>query len=302
MRKKIMFVLLTIVSLGLISLGFYLVDHISEKTNEKEKIEEKEQEKEENQQKDPYQQYRKYPNFQLENYNRYIAYQDKNPTLTMKQAITHVNIGLDQPFYTSIKKADTSNPILVLVNKYLKLDNTYEPDDLEEISQECFINGNLYVRQMKKEAKEQFEKLCHDAKENNTPVYGQSGYRPYTQQEKLYKNAVSQMGQEKADNDTARPGHSEHQTGLTIDVSSTKNGNMLSFGNTSSYQWMQNHAHEYGFILRYPEGYETIHGFMYESWHYRYIGIEKATDMHENYPDLTYDEYYDQVIAPKKMQ
>ena len=65
-----------------------------------------------------------------------------------------------------------------------------------------------------------------------------------------------------------------------------------SFEYTSSYHWMKNNAYKYGFILRYPKGKESIHGFIFESWHYRYVGVDVATDMHENYPNLTYDEYY----------
>src|SRR5699024_10914186 len=134
-----------------------------------------------------------------------------------------------------------------------------------------------------------FEKLSEASIKNNTPVYGQSAYRSYQSQESLYNNAVNTSGKELADNDTARPGHSEHQTGLTIDVSSTKNGNMLTFVNTPSYDWMIENAHKYGLILRYPEGKENIHGFINEPWHYRYVGIEIATDMHDNHSNLTFD-------------
>ena len=152
---------------------------------------------------------------------------------------------------------------------------------------------------MRKEAKEAFEMLSEASIANGTPVYGQSAYRPYSMQEKLYKNAVSSMGQKQADIDTARPGHSEHQTGLTIDVSSTKGGNMLYFDKTKSFTWMNENAHKYGFILRYTKENENITGFMYESWHYRYVGVKVATDMHDNYPELSYDEYYYKFIDNK---
>ena len=178
------------------------------------------------------------------------------------------------------------------MNKYYKLPAEYEPGDLQTISSDYFIFGNTYVRMLRKEAKEQFEKMSAAAIANGTPVYGQSAYRPYSMQSQLYDNAVASSGQETADSDTARPGHSEHQTGLAIDVSSTKSGNMLYFENTDSFTWMQNNAYKYGFILRYPNGKTSITGFMYESWHYRYVGVKVATDMHNNYPELTYEEYY----------
>ena len=126
---------------------------------------------------------------------------------------------------------------------------------------------------------------------NGTPVYGQSAYRPYSMQEKLYKNAVSSMGQKQADIDTARPGHSEHQTGLTVDVSSTKNGNMLYFDSSSSFTWMKENAYKYGFILRYPKGKEDITGFSYDAWRLRYVGSNTARIIHNE--NITFDEYYE---------
>ena len=189
--------------------------------------------------------------------------------------------------------------ILVLMNKYNKLRDDYEPDDLEEIDSKYFIYGNTLVRKLRKEAKEAFESLSKASIENGTPVYGQSAYRPYEMQSGLYESAVYEYGKERADIDTARPGFSEHQTGLAIDVSSTKGGNMLYFDDTASFTWMKDNAYKYGFILRYRDDKTDITGFMYESWHYRYVGLEVAKDMHDNYPDLTYDEYYVRFLNEK---
>lgn len=238
-------------------------------------------------------------NFKIENKERYVAFYENNKDLSYEKVVTYVNIGLDKEFYSYIKNTDPSKGILILVNKYQKLTSDYTPNDLEEINSKYFINGNSRVRMLRKEAKENFEKLSEASIKNNTPVYGQSAYRSYQSQETLYNNAVKVNGKEKADIDTARPGHSEHQTGLTIDVSSTKNGNMLEFGNTASYYWMIENAHKYGFILRYPQGKEKIHGFINEPWHYRYVGIETATDMHDNHSNLTFDEYYYKYIDNK---
>ena len=238
-------------------------------------------------------------NFKIENKERYVAFYENNKDLSYEKVVTYVNIGLDKEFYSYIKNTDSSKGILILVNKYQKLTSDYTPNDLEEINSKYFINGNSKVRMLRKEAKENFEKLSEASIKNNTPVYGQSAYRSYQSQETLYNNAIKVNGKEKADIDTARPGHSEHQTGLTIDVSSTKNGNMLEFGNTASYYWMIENAHKYGFILRYPQGKEKIHGFINEPWHYRYVGIETATDMHNNHSNLTFDEYYYKYIDNK---
>lgn len=248
---------------------------------------------------DIYTLFEKTTNFKQENKERYVKYYENNKGLTYEEAVTKVNIGLDYDFYDYISRADTNKDILVLTNKYLKLDENYEPNDLKKINEKYFISGNKEVRYMRKEAKEAFERLSADSIKNNTPVYGQSAYRSYEKQNILYNHAVESYGKEIADKDTARPGHSEHQTGLTIDVSSTKKGNMLDFETTDSFKWMIDNAHKYGFILRYPKGKENIHGYIYEAWHYRYVGVKVATDMHNNYSDLTFDEYYYKFIDKK---
>lgn len=241
---------------------------------------------------DQYSPFRKTNNFKNENKERYVNYYESNKDLNYEEVVTFVNIGLDKGFYSYISEADLEKDNLILVNKFHNLSSDYEPNDLETIDSKYFIGGNLDVRMMKKEAKEAFEKLSKASIENGTPVYGQSAYRPYSMQESLYNNAVASYGKDQADMDTARPGHSEHQTGLAIDVSSNKSGNMLEFGDTDSYNWMMDNAYKYGFILRYTKDDEKIHGYINEPWHYRYVGLEVAKDMHNNHSNLTYDEYY----------
>lgn len=231
--------------------------------------------------------------------DRYKSYYKEHESFSIEQVVTFVNIGLDKDFYSEYKDANMNKGILVLMNKYNKLRDDYEPDDLEEIDSKYFIYGNTLVRKLRKEAKEAFENLSKASIENGTPVYGQSAYRPYEMQSGLYESAVYEYGKERADIDTARPGFSEHQTGLAIDVSSTKGGNMLYFDDTASFTWMKDNAYKYGFILRYRDDKTDITGFMYESWHYRYVGLEVAKDMHDNYPDLTYDEYYTRFLSEK---
>lgn len=242
--------------------------------------------------KDPYLLYRKCLNFKLENGPRYIAYKKSHESYDYEKVVNHVNIGLDKEFYSYIKDADTSKGVLLLMNKYLKLSENYEPDDLEEISSKYFIYGNSAVRRMRKEAKEAFEMLSEASIANGTPVYGQSAYRPYSMQEKLYKNAVSSMGQKQADIDTARPGHSEHQTGLTIDVSASSVGCLLTerFGSTKEGRWLAKNAHKYGYIIRYPKGKTKLTGYSYEPWHIRYVGVSYASYLKKN--KLTLEELY----------
>nr|WP_250130198.1 M15 family metallopeptidase [Jeotgalicoccus sp. WY2] len=108
----------------------------------------------------------------------------------------------------------------------------------------------------------------------------------------MYNNYVAQDGKEAADRYSAEPGHSEHQTGLAIDVGSYDSAVLLqtSFEYTPEFQWLKDVAHEYGFIIRYMKGKEDITGYMYEPWHLRYVG-DKAPAIYES--GLTLEEYFE---------
>ncbi len=119
-----------------------------------------------------------------------------------------------------------------------------------------------------------------------------SGFRSYEYQTNLYNRYVNRDGKENADRYSARPGHSEHQTGLAFDIGEKSRQDLwltAEFGETPAGQWLMDNAHHYGFILRYPQGKEQITGFMYESWHYRYIGVEHATAIYN--AKMTLEEY-----------
>lgn len=113
-----------------------------------------------------------------------------------------------------------------------------------------------------------------------------SGYRTYDYQRELYEAYAATDGYDAADTYSARPGHSEHETGLTFDV----NDPTSAFDDTPEAQWLKEHCAEYGFIIRYPKGKEDITGFMYESWHVRYVGEEIAKVIMEN--DICLEEYF----------
>lgn len=118
-------------------------------------------------------------------------------------------------------------------------------------------------------------------------MYTTSSYRDYDFQNELYTNYVAQHGQAEADRMSARPGTSEHQTGLVIDVV-TPGGYMFDFAQTEQSTWVNNNAHKFGFIVRYPEGKEHITGYMPEAWHLRYVGKDMATKVKNS--GLTFDE------------
>ena len=218
--------------------------------------------------------------FKEENLTRYINYLNKTNETT-ETIVTNVNIGLDNEYYTNIKDIEDPEDILVLVNKYHALSEKYVPNDLEN------INSKYGSGKLKKEAKEAFEKMCEAAKLDNIKIYSGSAYRSYSYQKNLYNRYVLLDGRDIADTYSARAGHSEHQTGLALDI---LNGKWQYISkNDKEYTWLINNSYKYGFILRYPEGKEEITGYMYEEWHFRYLGIETATELHNL--NITYDEY-----------
>ena len=142
---------------------------------------------------------------------------------------------------------------------------------------------------MEKEAAEAFDSLARDAMLEGYTIRAVSTYRSYNYQQSLYSNYVKNDGVKKADTYSARAGHSEHQTGLAVDVDNGKKS-YTSFGSTNEFKWMNDNAYKYGFILRYTKDNEFITGYKDEPWHYRYVGVEIATYIQNN--PMTYEEYY----------
>lgn len=130
-----------------------------------------------------------------------------------------------------------------------------------------------------------FDEMAQAAANEGLNIYISSGFRSYDYQAGLYQRYVDRDGQAAADTYSARPGHSEHQTGLAFDLNTISD----SFANTPEGQWVAAHCHEYGFILRYPAEKEEITGYKYEPWHLRYLGIEQATAVAES--GLCLEEY-----------
>lgn len=217
--------------------------------------------------------------------NRYLKYKEKNPKLKNEDIILHVNIGIDNDYYTNTKPATNLNKNTILVNKYNYLEEDYEPTNLESIS----INYSRSGMKLVKEAKEQFEAMAKDAANNKLKLVVTSSYRNYSYQEKLYNDYAKKDGKDAADTYSGRPGFSEHQTGLAVDL---YNGKSLytEFENTEEFKWMQDNAYKYGFILRFPKDKVNLTGYQYESWHYRYVGQKIAAYIHDN--NLCYEEYY----------
>lgn len=209
---------------------------------------------------------------------RYIKYYTKEKT-SVENAVTYVNIGLDNKYYTNIIKLEKEDDVTAIVNKYHSLSKSYVPKKLQNVK---YGSG-----QLRKDAKEAFDKMCDAARKDKIYISGGSGYRSYSYQQTLYNNYVARDGFNAAETYSARAGYSEHQTGLAMDVVNER-GEFIS-ASDKEYNWLINNSYKYGFILRYPKGKDKITGYMYEEWHYRYLGIDIATKVYES--KLTYDEF-----------
>lgn len=183
------------------------------------------------------------------------------------------------------------NSISILVNKSISLPDDYIPDNLVRINSK-YADRDLYLV---KEANTNLEKMLDEAKSNNLDIRVISAYRSYDYQKNLYNKYYKKDG-DLANTYSAKAGHSEHQTGLCIDIDNRKT-NYENFASTEEYKWMIDNSYKYGFILRYPENKESITGYQYESWHYRYVGKEIATYIHKH--NITFDEYYYEFIQNK---
>jgi len=178
-----------------------------------------------------------------------------------------------------------------LVNKENRLSKNYRPKNLTRI--EPKVSGSVDPNRkiwVEKETVESWNTLVKDAKELGFEFYISSCYRSYVYQEKLLKYYIEKEGIDEALLHVAIPGTSEHQTGLAIDYFFIRDGqnHFEMLEEDPEYKWLQNNAHKYGFIIRYPKGKEDITGFRYEPWHLRYVG-DIASYIYEN--NLTLEEY-----------
>lgn len=221
--------------------------------------------------------------FKEDNLERYLKYLEKEE-LDEETAVRYVNIGLDNDYYTNVNEIENQDDLLVLVNKYHKLANNYVPNDLETINSKYQWNGRS--NQLRKDARIAFEEMCEAATKDNIYIYAGSGYRSYSTQLTLYNNYVKRDGFKSAETYSARAGYSEHQTGLAMDV--TNKYDYIS-EDDKEYAWLIDNAYKYGYILRYPKGQEDITGYMYEEWHFRYVGKDTSKELYEK--KITYDEY-----------
>ena len=220
----------------------------------------------------------------MSNLDRYINYKEKNKNLSNIQIVKDVNMDLDKNPYTDMKEAKNLNKINILVNKHNYLKEDYVPNNLEQIDSKYALSNMSLVNT----AKDAFENMSKAASKENLKIIAMSTYRSYEYQVNLYNNYAKSDGKAAADTYSGRPGNSEHQTGLAVDVYN-QDETYTNFEKTEEYIWMQDNAYKYGFILRFPKGKEKETGYEFESWHYHYVGKDIAKSIKEN--NISIEEY-----------
>ena len=198
--------------------------------------------------------------------------------LTLKDKVVTSESFSPQPSLPSptIKVTNKGDNLLVLINKEIRLPSSYYPKDLVNLDKS--IKTSYGSNQLRKEAAGTLLELFRAAKKKGFTLNVNSAYRSYQTQVATYNYWVSQVGLEQADRFSARPGHSQHQLGTTVDITSALvNYKLLSsFGNTVEGKWLVENSYKYGLVLSYPAGHENITGYTYEPWHFRYIGVGNA--------------------------
>ncbi|CEH36256.1 M15 family metallopeptidase [Romboutsia lituseburensis] len=185
-----------------------------------------------------------------------------------------------------IQEVEEVEPNLILVNKENPLDSDYKPSNLVKPNIPFADSANEEERYMKSESSMAIEELFRSAEQEGIKLLGMSAYRSYDSQKNIYYNRIRSVGKKEADRYVAKPGKSEHQTGFAIDIT---NEDRWFVKSTEEAQWLAKNAHNYGFILRYPENKEDITGVAYEPWHIRYVGKETAKKIYEE--QITFEEF-----------
>lgn len=239
-----------------------------------------------NEKEDIYYNITKQKYFLAKNYIKYLEYYQTHQSLELKDIISLVNTHAYEGWYNNTYKTDLSKNYLILVNKFYQLEENYERSDLTSIPLQYAYADNSASQ----EVVDNYIAMHKAVKEElGITLMVNSSYRSYHDQEEIYKQFRAK-GQEYADSFAARPGFSEHQTGLAIDITSTANPTANSFKESKEYAWLKENSYKYGFIHRFPEEKENITGYNTESWHFRYVGKEAAEKIKKE--NITFDEYY----------
>lgn len=209
---------------------------------------------------------------------RPVASPGPSTTRAPQPTTTETALGFDKAKFS----VNDPNSIWVVVNKKRPLPDNFAPIDLKN--------------SVRAEANAELQSLITAAKTFGFNYKIISGYRSFANQQSTYSSYVQKDGAAKADTYSARAGHSEHQTGWAVDLGTGQCDLQECFGNIPAGKWLEDHAHEYGFVIRYPKGKDQITGYQYEPWHLRFVGIELAREL--KIANQTMEEFFDLPAAP----
>ena len=182
----------------------------------------------------------------------------------------------------------------ILVNKSHPLDKGFVPKRLVDVHEPTGEKIDpSYVNRLNKRAYKFFKRMQKDAKKGGYLIYIDSSYRTYEYQKLLFDDMVNKKGLEYTLSSVAKPGCSEHQTGLAIDILFMRDGELIETfeDEEPELEWVKNNCYKYGYILRYPKGKEDLTGFMFEPWHFRFVGKRISKKMHKLNIE-TFEEYF----------
>ena len=158
---------------------------------------------------------------------------------------------------------------------------------------------HAYTPVLRRDAARAYKRLFRAARRDGIDLVVQSGYRSYSSQVTVYNGWVASLGKKGADLQSARPGYSEHQTGLSVDIAAANRSCTIQacFSTTATGKWLKNNAWKFGWHLRYPKGKTSITGYKFEPWHYRFVGVDLAAELHLT-PGITLEEFFELPAAP----
>lgn len=223
--------------------------------------------------------------FMFKNFDKYLEYRRMHVDYDYDKIVSIINTEANIDFLDEEKQTDTSKGVLMLVNRLYGLNKDYEVDDIVDVPVKYAYSGKKLSNVLMND----LMSLCDDASLNGFTLVVSDGYRSYSDQEKLYNSYVSSSGRSEADKIVARPGHSEYETGLSLDlVPYNKYYDVPK--SSEEYIWLKNNAYKYGFIFRFEQEKENLTGFREYTWRLRYVGVEAATKIYNE--NICFEEYY----------
>ena len=217
--------------------------------------------------------------------NEYLEYKDKYKKKTYNEIVQTVNVEMHIDWLDNQKETDISKKELMIVNRIYGLNESYVPEDLVDVPVKYAYAG----KKLSNSVLQEVIKLVEEGKKSNFNFVVSDGYRSYEDQKKMYDSYADSIGVSETDEFVARPGHSEHQSGLLLELK-PYNKIISDVSTNEEYLWLRENAHRFGFIFRYNKEHEKLTGFSSFTWKIRYVGVEAATTIYNE--GICFEEYY----------